>query len=99
MAHKFQQWHWYVYIAKRLDDTFYTGLTLDPSIRDEQHKSGHGGEYTKRHGYVANLYLEEFEDFEMALARERQIKGWTRKKKEILIKGEWKQDRAPRSRR
>jgi predicted GIY-YIG superfamily endonuclease len=35
------------------------------------------------------VYVEEFDDFEQASLREKQIKGWTRVKKEKLINGEW----------
>ena len=88
----FKQWHWYVYIALCSDETYYVGLTWDLAKRDDQHKSGKGSKYTARHGYERIVYAEKFDSFETALKRERQIKGWTRKKKEKLVSGEWKQD-------
>lgn len=87
-----KQWHWYVYIALCKDGSYYIGMTWNLAKRDEQHRSGTGSKYTARHGYVKIVYAEIFDGFEIALKREKQIKGWTRKKKERLIKGDWKQD-------
>lgn len=83
------QWKWYVYIIECLDSSYYTGMTWAVDIRDEQHRSGLGSQYTQKHGYKDLVYYEEYEDFEEARVREKQIKGWTRAKKEKLIKGEW----------
>jgi len=66
-------------------------MTWSSSNRLEQHSAGLGSKYTTKHGFKRLVYLEEFEDFEAARYREKQIKGWRRKKKERLIKGEWKQ--------
>ena len=84
------KWKWYIYIIKCKDDSYYTGMTWDLSIRYEQHLSKFGSKYTTRHGVKKLVYLEEFEDFDEARYREKQIKGWTRVKKEKLINGEWK---------
>ncbi len=65
-------WKWYVYILECLDDSYYTGMTWDPSIRFEQHLTGYGGKYSSEHGVKKLVYLEEHEDFE--LARERENK-------------------------
>jgi len=54
-----------------------------------QHLSGLGSKYTAKHKPKKVVYLKEYEDLQQARKRERQIKGWTRKKKEKLIKGEW----------
>lgn len=84
-----KQWKWYVYIIQCRDDSYYIGMTGSPSIREEQHKSGFGGKYTAKHGFKRVAYIEEYEDLEEARAREKQLKGWTRKKKEKLINGKW----------
>lgn len=52
-----------------------------------QHKSGKGSAFTKKHGYSALRWSEEFDDLEQARLREIQLKGWSRKKKEALWKG------------
>ena len=48
-----------------------------------------GSLYTSKHKPQRVVYLEEYENLDEARRREKQIKGWTRKKKEKLIKGEW----------
>lgn len=80
---------WYVYILRCDDGSFYTGMTCQPHQRWEQHLSHLGSRYTSVH-YVKHLaYMEEYESFDQARLRERQIKGWTRVKKQKLIRGEW----------
>lgn len=82
-------WKWYVYVIECKDSSFYTGLTWSPSLREDQHSSGLGSKYTKRHGFKKVVYVEEHEDIEVARKREKQIKDWNRKKKLKLISGEW----------
>jgi len=82
-------WKWYVYILECLDGTYYTGMTWSPDNRFIQHLSGLGSEYTKEHPPKAMVYLEEYEDLELARKREIQIKDWSRIKKQKLISGEW----------
>lgn len=82
-------WKWYVYIIECFDKSYYTGLTWKPDIRWTQHLSRLGSKYTKKHRPKRVVYLEEYEDFEEARKREKQIKGWRREKKEKLIRGEW----------
>jgi len=83
------KWKWYVYIIECQDQTYYTGMTWKPDLRWSQHLAGLGARYTSKHKPKAVVYLEVYEDFEQARLRERQIKGWVRKKKERLIRGEW----------
>lgn len=81
-----KKWKWFVYIIECTDHTYYTGMTWNISLRADQHASGLGSEYTKQHGFKGLVYYEEHEDIEQARLRERQIKGWSqKKKKEILI--------------
>src|SRR3989304_4903618 len=85
-----KKWKWCVYIIECLDNTYYTGFTWKPEVRYEQHLSKFGSKYTVKHGVRELVYLEEFEDFEVAKNREQQIKNWSQKKKKKLISGEWK---------
>jgi putative endonuclease len=85
-------WKWFVYIIQCLDGTYYTGRTWDISLREEQHKLGKGSKYTIKHGFKDLVYWEEFESFESAQKREKQIKKWSQEKKQNLIKGKWKRD-------
>ena len=88
----FQQWYWYVYIIECKDGSYYTGRTWDLDARLEFHRTGRGGKYTGEHGVKRLAYYEMFDSFEAASLREKQIQGWSRVKKEKLIRGEWKQE-------
>ena len=84
-----ETWKWFVYIIECADNSYYVGMTWSLSIRHDQHQEGFGSEYTKEHGFKKLVYAEEYENLEEARQREKQLKGWTRKKKEKLIVGEW----------
>lgn len=83
------RWKWYVYIIECEDGSYYTGLTWKPDLRWIQHLTRLGSKYTAKHKPKRVVYLEEYENLEEARGRERQIKGWSRIKKEKLIKGKW----------
>jgi len=87
-----ENWKWYVYIIECKNNTYYTGMTWQPSFRYDQHISGLGSKYTSKHGVKRVVYIEEHENIEEARNRERQVKDWSRAKKEKLIKGEWKKE-------
>jgi len=84
-----QTWKWYVYIIECQGGFYYVGLTWKPDLRWAQHLSGLGSVFTSRHKPKKLAYLEEYDNLEEARRREKQLKGWTRKKKEKLINGEW----------
>ncbi|MFY0630851.1 MAG: GIY-YIG nuclease family protein [Flavobacteriaceae bacterium] len=81
----------YVYILECSDGSYYTGSTKDITKRIEQHKNGHGANHTKKRLPISWVYLEEFTRIDEAFYREKQIQGWSRKKKEALIKGDFNQ--------
>lgn len=83
------QWKWYVYIIECQDGTYYTGMAWKPNLRWMQHLSGLGSKYTSRHKPKKLVYLEEYEYFEEARKREKQVKDWNQLKKRKLINGEW----------
>ena len=78
---------WIVYILQCDDGSFYTGITPNLERRFQEHKEGRGGRYTSLHKPLRIVYSENFMTRSDALKRERQIKGWSRQKKENLIKG------------
>jgi len=78
-----------MYILKCADGSYYTGSTVDLEKRLWQHQNGEGANYTKKHLPVELVYYEEYDRIEDAFYREKQIQGWTRKKKEALIKGNY----------
>lgn len=59
-----------------------TGYIAD---RGWQHKKRLRDGFTKKYNATKMVYFEEFRDVDKAIAREKQIKGWTRAKKEALI--------------
>lgn len=76
-----------VYILRCADGTYYTGLTKKPpEARLWEHNEGLGDGFTKSRRPVEMVFTETFERIVDAIDRERQIKGWTRRKKEALIR-------------
>lgn len=74
----------YVYILKCSDGTFYTGVTNNLTRRLQEHNSGSHCGYTSARLPVELFYYEEFDNPLIAINREKQIKGWSRAKKEAL---------------
>jgi len=79
----------YVYILRCCDDSYYTGKARDLDARLSQHQEGIGSEYTKRRRPVKCVWSDIFPNDEQAFEAERKIKGWSRAKKEALIRGDF----------
>ena len=77
---------WYLYIVKCSDDSYYTGITADAESRIERHNQGKASDYTKRRRPVRLLYLEKFESKILAERREIEVKKYSIKNKERLIR-------------
>jgi putative endonuclease len=75
----------YVYILECSNGKYYTGSTKDLQRRLHQHQNGEGANFTKKYLPVKLVYFEEFNRIDEAFYREKQIQGWSRKKKEALI--------------
>ena len=79
----------YVYILLCSDNTYYTGSTSDLARRIREHENGNIPEaYTYRRRPVQLVWSEEVVSLDEALRHEHQIKGWSRAKKEALIRGD-----------
>jgi putative endonuclease len=65
--------------------TLYIGVTNDLAKRVWHHGEMQGTSFTHRYNLTVLIYFEEFSDPAQAIAREKQLKGWTRAKKEALI--------------
>jgi putative endonuclease len=76
----------HVYIVRCADGTLYTGYARDLAKRLHVHNSGRGARYTSGRRPVMIAYSEEVESVSAALRREREIKGWTKRRKEELIR-------------
>ena len=77
----------FVYILRCGDGSYYVGSARNLERRIEQHASGTGGEYTAKRQPVEFVFAQEFDRIDEAYAREKQIQGWSRKKREALIEG------------
>jgi putative endonuclease len=77
---------YYVYILECLDKSYYTGITSDLEKRILEHKNGLSEKcYTYSRRPIRLKFVAEFQDVNDAIAREKQIKGWSRRKKQALI--------------
>jgi len=77
----------YMYILKCVDGSYYTGSTWHLEQRIEEHNSGIGANYTSKRLPVELVYYEFYERVSDAFYREKQVQGWSRRKKEALIDG------------
>jgi len=81
---------YYVYILRCCDGCYYTGVTNDYELRVGQHQRGINPScYTFKRRPVHLVYVTEFEDVNDAISYEKQLKRWSRKKKEALIMGDY----------
>lgn len=78
----------YMYILLCSNGSYYTGSTNNLELRLIQHQNGEGANHTKKYLPVTLIYYEEYPRVEQAFYREKQIQGWSRKKKEALINGD-----------
>ena len=76
-----------MYILLCNDESYYVGSTKYLELRFLQHNSGKGANYTKARLPVHLVYFEEFDRIDKAFYREKQVQGWSRKKREALING------------
>ncbi len=80
----------FVYIIKCSDGTYYTGITSNQEKRIFEHKSGkHPDSYTFSRRPLSLVFFCEFTDINFPIEKEKQIKKWSRVKKEALIIGDF----------
>jgi putative endonuclease len=85
-----REFHFWVYMLRCADGSYYVGVTNDVTTRVLQHQQGidpKSYSFTRRP--VILVYSAYFTDVFEAIAWEKQVKGWSRKKKEALIAGEY----------
>ncbi len=84
--------HYFVYILACSDGSYYTGVTNNLERRLWEHETGfNAGCYTYKRRPVELKYAIHLTDVRQAIAWEKQIKGWSRKKKEALFKEDWEE--------
>jgi putative endonuclease len=81
-----QSW---VYILKCSDGSYYAGCTTNLEQRIQEHNFKKYDNYTSTRLLVELVYSQQFANINDAIAAERQIKGWNRRKKEALINGDF----------
>ncbi len=79
---------WFVYVLRCADDSLYIGETGNLDERVVRHREGTASAYTARRRPVSLSYSEWHPTRDIALKRERQLKRWTRAKKEALVAGD-----------
>jgi putative endonuclease len=76
---------YYVYIMTNRSRTLYTGVTNNLMRRVYEHKNKLTDGFTKKYNITKLVYYESTPEITSAIAREKQIKGWLRKRKVALI--------------
>ncbi len=81
----------HVYVVRCSDGSYYVGSTTkEPDARVWEHNNLPSEKgYTAKRRPVALVFSEDFERYDDAVARERQIKGWSRAKKEALFRRDY----------
>ena len=79
--------YWVYFVTNKSKTTLYIGVTNDLKIRLEQHYNNRGDNTTfaGRYHCFNLVYYEEYKYIDKAIKREKQLKKWSRKKKEFLI--------------
>ncbi|MBT3538628.1 GIY-YIG nuclease family protein [Candidatus Parcubacteria bacterium] len=88
-----QTGNYYVYIISSKNRVIYVGVTNDLFRRIQEHKSGLIGGFTSKYYIKRLIYYEYFTDINVAIRREKELKGWRREKKVKLIESKntkWK---------
>jgi len=79
----------WAYLLECSDGSYYAGHTDNLDQRLSQHECGIATCYTSSRLPIRLVWSQEFATRDEALAAERRIKGWSRKKKQALIHGDW----------
>jgi predicted GIY-YIG superfamily endonuclease len=77
----------HMYILECADGSFYTGSTWDLERRLSEHQGELGANFTTKRLPVKLVYCEYFDRVDDAYYREKQVQGWSRRKKQALIEG------------
>ena len=81
--------HVYILILECSDGSYYVGSTWDLEARLQQHASGKGAKYTSRRLPVTLRWAQATGSIAEAYAWEKKIQGWSRRKREALMRGDW----------
>ena len=81
---------YFAYIILCSNNKYYVGHTNNLEKRFDYHLRKFGAKFTSQNKPIKIVWSQEFDNEIAAIKREKQIKGWTKTKKENLIKGIWK---------
>ena len=81
-----REYHYYVYIMASRSLTLYIGFTSALEVRVRQHKNDSYDGFSKTYQCHRLVHVERYDDVQRAIAREKQLKRWSRAKKITLIK-------------
>jgi putative endonuclease len=77
---------WYVYILSNISrSVLYVGVTNNLHRRLHEHRHGIGSTFTQKYHVNDLIYFERYNNPKQAIKREKQIKSWSRKRKNALI--------------
>ncbi len=79
----------WMYILQCADGSYYVGSTNNLELRLEEHGRGIGAIYTAKRLPVKLVFCEEFQTVREAYAPEKQVQGWSRAKREALIRNDY----------
>ena len=77
---------WSVYLVRCRDGSLYAGIAIDVAQRIAKHNAGDGAKYTRSRRPVSLAWVRACASERTARKREAEIKGWTKEKKEELIR-------------
>ena len=80
--------YWIYIVTNKRNGTLYVGVTNSLRRRIWQHKAKEIDGFTRQYGLTVLVYFEEFRSPTAAITREKEIKGWLRKRKLELIEAE-----------
>ena len=78
--------YWVYIMTSSSLSAMYIGATNDLGRRVAEHRAGLGSEFAKKYKVTRLVYAEEYEQIEEAIAREKQLKGWKRIRKNELVR-------------
>ncbi|WP_341926135.1 GIY-YIG nuclease family protein [Nocardioides psychrotolerans] len=79
----------HTYILRCNDGSYYVGSTWDIDLRVWQHNNEGGAAYTRHRQPVVLVWNAEFDSIAEAFAFEKRVLGWSRAKREALIRGDF----------
>ena len=77
--------YWTYILTNTARNVMYVGVTNELEKRVAEHKDGRGGMFTSRYNVHTLVYAEEHGQIDDAIAREKEVKGWRRSKKNALV--------------